>query len=126
MYLQGGYGTNLASTKLVGKLLTFFDSTAHRVVGGLPPPVPSTTQVSAQPYEPTQQPGFSGISKSQSAMAMPLLMPSASIEPISAGGSDDLTMPNRSISEPDFSRSPRKVHSSFFALLFDLKMNLNT
>ena len=116
MYGQGGYGSNLASTKLVGKLLTFFDSTAHRVVGGLPPPVPSNTHVSPQPYEPAQQLGLSGVSNGQSAMAMPLLMPSASMEPISASGSDDLTMPNRSVSEPDFSRSPRKVRFFFLCL----------
>ncbi|KAJ6389244.1 hypothetical protein OIU77_027559 [Salix suchowensis] len=35
---QGGYTANLAPAKLVGKLLNFFDSTAHRVVGG-----PTTT-----------------------------------------------------------------------------------
>ncbi|PWA40992.1 COPII coat assembly protein, Sec16 [Artemisia annua] len=40
--------TNLAPGKLVGKLLNLFDSTAHRVVGGLPPPVPSISSSSAQ------------------------------------------------------------------------------
>ncbi|KAI5328383.1 hypothetical protein L3X38_027780 [Prunus dulcis] len=45
---QGGYSVNLVSTKFVGKLLNLFDSTAHRVVGGLPPPAPSTYQGSTQ------------------------------------------------------------------------------
>ncbi|KAJ8447315.1 hypothetical protein Cgig2_013092 [Carnegiea gigantea] len=39
IHQQGGYTTHLAPTKLVGKLLNFFDNTAHRVVGGLPPPI---------------------------------------------------------------------------------------
>ncbi|KAG4949818.1 hypothetical protein JHK84_043246 [Glycine max] len=38
--VHGGYAANLTPTKLVGKLLNLFDSTAHRVVGGLRPPAP--------------------------------------------------------------------------------------
>lgn len=106
---QGGYGTNLAR-----KLLTFFDSTANRVVGGLPPPIPSTAQGDAQPIEHAQQLGGARISNSQSTMAMSSLMPSASMEPINewTGESDNKTRQNRSISEPDFSRNPGKVDSS--------------
>ncbi|XP_009375750.2 protein transport protein SEC16B homolog [Pyrus x bretschneideri] len=183
---QGGYGTNSAPTKLMGKLLTLFDNTAHRVVGGLPPPAPSTSQVIAQCNEHAQQPGGSSLSNNQSTMAMPSfmpgpsppnsqstmavssftpgpsvpnsqstmavssfvpgpsvlnsqstmavssfipepsvpntqstmamspLMPSASMEPISewTAKNNQLNVPNRSISEPDFGRSPSKVDSS--------------
>ena len=112
--MQGGYGTNLAR-----KLLTFFDSTANRVVGGLPPPIPSTAQGDAQPIEHAQQLGGPRISNSQSTMAMSSLMPSASMEPINewTGESDNKTRQNRSISEPDFSRNPGKVDSVFLMLL---------
>ncbi|EXC32401.1 Protein transport protein Sec16B [Morus notabilis] len=106
---QGGYGTNLAQ-----KLRTFFDNTATRVVGGLPPPVPSTPQGGAQPIEYAQQLGGPRVSNSQSTMAMSSLMPSASLEPISerTGESDNKTKHNRSISEPDFSRNPQKDEKS--------------
>ncbi|RVW97180.1 Protein transport protein SEC16B-like [Vitis vinifera] len=111
---QGGYSTNLAPTKLVGKLLTLFDSTAHRVVGGLPPPVPSASHGNVRRSEQVNQPGGPRVSNSQSTMAMSSLMPSASMEPISdwMGEGNRLTKPNRSISEPDFGRTPRKVDSS--------------
>lgn len=112
-YLQGGYATNLAPAKLVGKLLNFFDSTAHRVVGGLPPPAPSTSQGGGQGTEHFQQSMGPRVSTSQSTMAMSSLMPSASMEPISDWAADGnrMTMPNRSVSEPDFGRSPRQVCS---------------
>ncbi|KAF3448329.1 hypothetical protein FNV43_RR09042 [Rhamnella rubrinervis] len=111
---QGGYATNLAPAKLVGKLLNFFDSTAHRVVGGLPPPAPSTSHGGGhgtEHFHPSMAPR---VSTSQSTMAMSSLMPSASMEPISDWAADGnrMTMPNRSVSEPDFGRSPRQVDSS--------------
>ncbi|KAB5564089.1 hypothetical protein DKX38_004143 [Salix brachista] len=109
---QGGYTANLAPAKLVGKLLNFFDSTAHRVVGGLPPPIPSASQGSVQDsHHQLVAPRVSG---SQSTMAMSSLMPSASMEPISEWAADGnrMTMHNRSVSEPDFGRSPRQVESS--------------
>ncbi|KAK6935175.1 Sec16, central conserved domain [Dillenia turbinata] len=104
---QGGYATNLAPAKLVGKLLNFFDSTAHRVVGGLPPPVPSSQNGNEHQVGPR-------VSASQSTMAMSSLMPSASMEPISewTTESNRLTVQNRSVSEPDFGRSPRQVDTS--------------
>ncbi|XP_062175567.1 protein transport protein SEC16B homolog isoform X2 [Alnus glutinosa] len=108
---QGGYGTNLAPTKLVGKLLTFFDSTAHRVVGGLPPPAPSTSNNSAQHNEHAYQPGAPKVSNSQSTMAVSSLMPSVSMEPISEWTGEN-KMPNRSISEPVFGSAPTKADSS--------------
>ncbi|GMJ01585.1 hypothetical protein like AT5G47490 [Hibiscus trionum] len=128
IHQQGGYYTNLAPTKLVGKLLTFFDNTA-RVVGGQPPPLPSTSHSSVHQNEFAHQPRGSNTSNSQptmlmqpltsslsteSTMTMPALMPSASMEPISQRTSqtDLAAMPSRSISEPDFSQSDRKVNSS--------------
>ncbi|KAF5460201.1 hypothetical protein F2P56_020085 [Juglans regia] len=111
---QGGYTTNLAPAKLVGKLLNFFDSTAHRVVGGLPPPAPSTSQGSVPVNEHYPQPTGPRVSSSQSTMAMSSLVPSASMEPISdwTAGGNRMTMANRSVSEPDFGRTPRQVDSS--------------
>ncbi|PON93028.1 COPII coat assembly protein, Sec, partial [Trema orientale] len=113
-YFQGGYTTNLAPAKLVGKLLNFFDSTAHRVVGGLPPPAPSTSQGSVLSNEHLHQQMAPRVSSSQSTMAMSSLMPSASMEPISEWTADGnrMTMHNRSVSEPDFGRTPRQVDSS--------------
>ncbi|XP_050141686.1 protein transport protein SEC16B homolog [Malus sylvestris] len=111
---QGGYSVNLVSTKFVGKLLNLFDSTAHRVVGGLPPPAPSTSQGSAHGNGHYQQPMGPRVSSSQSTMAMSSLIPSASMEPISDWTSDGNRKPmhNRSVSEPDFGRTPRQVDSS--------------
>ncbi|XP_068306701.1 protein transport protein SEC16B homolog [Pyrus communis] len=110
---QGGYSVNLVSTKFVGKLLNLFDSTAHRVVG-LPPPAPSTSQGSAHGNDHYQQPTGPRVSSSQSTMAMSSLIPSASMEPISDWTSDGNRKPmhNRSVSEPDFGRTPRQVDSS--------------
>lgn len=101
----------MAPTKLVGKLLNFFDSTAHRVVGGLPPPVPSVSQGSVSGNEHYPQPTGPRVSTSQSTMAISSLMPSASMEPISDWTADGnrMTMVNRSVSEPDFGRTPRQV-----------------
>ena len=98
----------------MGKLLNLFDSTAHRVVGGLPPPVPSTSQGGAQANGHYQTMG-SRVSTSQSTMAMSSLMPSASMEPISDWTADGnrKTMHNRSVSEPDFGRTPRQVGNFF-------------
>ncbi|MCD7450478.1 hypothetical protein HAX54_006549 [Datura stramonium] len=109
---QGGFSTNLAPAKLVGKLLNLFDSTAHRVVGGLPPPMP--TSGSSQGNEHHHQFAAPRVSSSQSTMAMSSLIPSASMEPISEWAADNSrrTMHNRSVSEPDIGRTPRQVDSS--------------
>ncbi|KAK3008440.1 hypothetical protein RJ639_014438 [Escallonia herrerae] len=111
---QGGFSTNLAPAKLVGKLLNLFDSTAHRVVGSLPPPVPSQSMGTVQVNEIHYQPMAPRVSTSQSTMAMSSLMPSASMEPINERSTDGnrMTMYNRSVSEPDFGRSPRQVDPS--------------
>ncbi|KAL6979747.1 hypothetical protein U1Q18_021402 [Sarracenia purpurea var. burkii] len=107
---QGGYSANSAPSKLVGKLLNLFDNTAHRVVGGLPPPVPSTSQGVVQADERYYQTMGSRVSTSQSTMAMSSLMPSASMDPVSEWTADGnrMTMHNRSVSEPDFGRTPRQ------------------
>lgn len=112
---QGGYTANLAPGKLVGKLLNFFDSTAHRVVGGLPPPAPSASQGTGQSNEHDYQPMGNRVSGSQSTMAMSSLIPSASMEPISEWAADGnrMTVPNRSVSEPDFGRTPRQVGNCY-------------
>ncbi|GFZ01162.1 RGPR-like protein [Actinidia rufa] len=103
---EGGYSTNLAPAKLVGKFLNLVDSTAHRLVGGLPPPVPSASQSSAQAKEHYYQP----MGASQSTMAVSSLMPSTAMEPIGERAADGsrITMHNRSVSEPDIGRSPRQ------------------
>ena len=101
----------MAPGKLVGKLLNFFDSTAHRVVGGLPPPAPSS-QGNVHGNEQNYQPGAHRVSNSQSTMAMSSLVPSGSMEPIGEWTADNnrMTKSNRSVSEPDFGRSPRQVY----------------
>lgn len=111
---QGGFSTNLAPGKLVGKLLNLFDSTAHRVVGGLPPPAPSTSVANVQSNEHHYQSMGARVSTSQSTQAMSSLMPSASMEPITEWTADSSkrTMHNRSVSEPDFGRTPRQGHDS--------------
>lgn len=93
------------------KLLNFFDSTAHRVVGGLPPPAPSSSQGIVHGNEQNYQPMANRVSNSQSTMAMSSLDPSASMEPTNewTTGNNRITKPNRSVSEPDFGRTPRQV-----------------
>ncbi|CAL5381423.1 unnamed protein product [Camellia sinensis] len=113
IHQQGGYSVNLAPAKLMGKLLNLFDSTAHRVVGGLPPPVPSASHSSAQRNEYDHQKVGPRVPNSQSTMTMSSLMPSASTEPISEWNSgSNRPKHSRSASEPDFGKSPRKVSSS--------------
>ncbi|KAI3468950.1 hypothetical protein Pfo_025613 [Paulownia fortunei] len=104
---QGGFTTNLAPKEFIGKLLNLFDSTAHRVVGGLPPSVP-TTGGTIHGNENHYQSIGPRVSTSQSTMAMPSLAPSQSMEPISewAADSNRMAMHTRSVSEPDFGRSP--------------------
>ncbi|KAL6981727.1 hypothetical protein U1Q18_023349 [Sarracenia purpurea var. burkii] len=113
IHQQGGYSTHLAPAKLVDKLFNLFDSTAHRAVGGLPPPVLSSSHCSAQRNEQDCQKVGPRVSNSQSTMAMSSLMPSESMEPISEWrGGSNRSRHNRSISEPSFGISPSKVDSS--------------
>ncbi|CAJ1928454.1 unnamed protein product [Sphenostylis stenocarpa] len=111
---QGGYAANMAPAKFVGKLLNFFDSTAHRVVGGLPPPAPSLSQGTVHGSEQHYQHIAPRVSSSQSTMAVSSLVPSASMEPISewTADNDKMAKPNRSVSEPDIGRIPRQEMTS--------------
>ncbi|KAK6803058.1 hypothetical protein RDI58_000842 [Solanum bulbocastanum] len=92
-----------------GYIAPVFDSTAHRVVGGLPPPMP--TSGSSQGNEHHHQFVLPRVSSSQSTMAMSSLIPS---EPSSewAADSSRMTMHNRSVSELGIGRTPRQVDSS--------------
>ncbi|XP_020240850.1 protein transport protein SEC16B homolog [Asparagus officinalis] len=106
---QGGYSSNLAPGKLVGKLFTSIDRSIHRMIGAPPVPLPPMPQSSP----PNSKDNFSmspKVSSSQSTMAMSSLMPSQSVESISewAGDSARKSMHNRSISEPDFGRTPKQ------------------
>ncbi|KAL1559714.1 protein transport protein SEC16B [Salvia divinorum] len=102
---QGGFSVNLASKEFIGKLLNLFDSTAHRVVGGLPPPIP-TPGVAVYGNENHYQSNGPRVSSSQSTMAMSSLVPQ-SMEPINEWAADNKKiMHTRSVSEPDFGRSP--------------------
>lgn len=104
-FMQGGFSTNLAPKKLVAQLLNLFDSTAHRVVG--PPPVPSGSTLQGNE---NQQSFGPRVATSQSTMAMSSLVPQ-STEPMNewAAHSNKMAMHTRSVSEPDFGRSPRQV-----------------
>lgn len=106
---QGGYNANLAPAKLVGKLFTSIDRSIHRMIGG-PPPGQSTSQSSAQGSEHDNHSTAPKVANSQSTMAVSSLMPSASMETISelTNDSNRMTMHYRSISEPDFGRTPKQ------------------
>lgn len=106
-HVQGGYGTNLAPAKLVGKLFTSIDRSIHRMIG-TPPPLPSTSQSS---FLNSEHDNHSKVANSKSTMEMSSLAPSASMERISEWTDDNNRMAkhNRSISEPDFGRSPKQV-----------------
>ncbi|CAM8877672.1 unnamed protein product [Rhodiola kirilowii] len=107
IHQQGGFSTNLAPAKLVGKLLNFFDSTTQRVIGGLPPPGPSAPHGSSQSHEHYQQPSGPRVLTSQSTMAMSSLVPSPSTEQVNqwSGQNNKMTFHSRSASEPNFGRT---------------------
>lgn len=108
---QGGFSTNLAPAKLVGKLFTSIDKSIHRMIGTAPPPVPSSSQNSFQSNEHDTHSMAPKVGSSQSTMALSSLMTSA--EPISEyAGDSSRMMPNRSVSEPDFGRKPKQVDPS--------------
>ncbi|RRT37316.1 hypothetical protein B296_00033601, partial [Ensete ventricosum] len=105
----GGYGTSLAPANLVGKLFTTFDRSIHRMIGAPPAPLPPMPQGSVNDKETYSV--APRVANSQSTMAMSSLVPSASVETMSEWKGDDSkqTRHNRSISEPDFGRSPEQI-----------------
>lgn len=117
--MQEGFSRSLAPKKLYGKLLNLFDSAAHRVVGGLSPPA-APTNGTVQVTEHHQQSVGPRVSASQSALAMSSIVPSQSTEHINewAADSNRMTLHTRSVSEPDFGRSPRQVYFCPSAFLF--------
>ncbi|KAJ4804102.1 COPII coat assembly protein SEC16 [Rhynchospora pubera] len=129
---QGGYSSN-APTKLVKNIFSSLDRSLQRVMGAPAapqaasslPPMPPTSGVGGGAFvganavtserDMTSQtvPKFVN---SQSAMTMSALMPSASVESISQWANDGnnvtkKSMHNRSVSEPDFARSPKQSGS---------------
>ncbi|KAG6418770.1 hypothetical protein SASPL_120975 [Salvia splendens] len=95
----------LSSQGIYRKIAKPFDSTAHRVVGGLPPPAP-TSGGAVYGNENHYQSSGPRVSSSQSTMAMSSLVPQ-SMEPINEWAADNKKiMHTRSVSEPDFGRSP--------------------
>ncbi|KAF2576346.1 hypothetical protein F2Q70_00002321 [Brassica cretica] len=110
IHQQGGYTVNSSPAKIVGKFLNFIDSTAHRVVGGMPPSAlhSTTGNLQANEYQHHQQQEAAKLSYSQSANTMQSLMSHASMEPIREldGNSRTMAVHSRSVSEPDFGRTP--------------------
>ncbi|XP_072966572.1 protein transport protein SEC16A homolog [Typha angustifolia] len=108
IHQQGGYNTNLAPAKLVGKLFTSIDRSIHRMIGA--PPLSPTQIPQDSVNDKNSYPVAPKVVNSQSAVAMSTLMPSASVESISEWTVDSgrKSMHNRSISEPDFGRSPKQ------------------
>lgn len=135
MSFQGGYSSN-APTKLVKNIFSSLDRSLQRVMGA---PAPTQAVPSLPPMPPTSgvAAGAVGASggtiqrdmtsqtvpkfvNSQSAMTMSTLMPSASVESISQWANDGnisgkKSMHNRSVSEPDFTRSPKQVSPSLLS-----------
>ncbi|KAG8094147.1 hypothetical protein GUJ93_ZPchr0012g21251 [Zizania palustris] len=115
---QGGYGTNLAPTKLVGKFFTSIDKSLSRMMGTQPssssplPPLPPLPQGSSIDRDFYPAPAATKVVNSQPAMAMSSLISSASEQSMSemAGNSGPglKVTHNRSVSEPDFGRNPKQ------------------
>ncbi|CAN6476889.1 unnamed protein product [Victoria cruziana] len=111
---QGGYASNLAPAKLMGKVLTSIDRSIHRIIGAPLPPLPPAGQINPQNVETDEQPGIAKLSIGPPRTSVATLMPSASMEPISewAGDNNRVSKHTRSISEPDFGRSPRQAQNA--------------
>ncbi|XP_062217913.1 protein transport protein SEC16B homolog isoform X2 [Phragmites australis] len=110
---QGGYGTNLAPAKLVGKIFTSLDKSISRMMGTPSAPLPPLPQGSIIDRESYSAPAAAKFVNSQSVMAMSSLMPSASMQSMSeiaenSGGTGRKIAHNRSVSEPDFGRTPKQ------------------
>nr|CAB3466692.1 unnamed protein product [Digitaria exilis]CAB3469185.1 unnamed protein product [Digitaria exilis] len=108
---QGGYATNLAAGKIVGKIFTSLDKSLSRMMGTQSAPMPPLPQGTANERD-VNSPPDTKVVNSQSVMSMSPLMSSASEQSMSkmAGNSGPgrEVAHNRSISEPDFGRTPQK------------------
>ncbi|OEL28378.1 Protein transport protein SEC16B-like protein [Dichanthelium oligosanthes] len=110
---QGGYGTNLAPAKLVGKIFTSLDKSISRMMGTPSAPLPPLPHGSVSDRETHSAPAAAKFVNSQSVMAMSSLMPSASMQSMTeiadnSGGASRLVAHSRSVSEPDFGRTSKQ------------------
>ncbi|XP_021304255.1 protein transport protein SEC16A homolog isoform X2 [Sorghum bicolor] len=107
---QGGYATNLAPGKIVGKLFTSLDKSLSRMMGTQAAPLPQLPQGVANERD-VYSPPDTKVVNSQSVMSMTPLVSSASEQSMSEiGGNSGYgreVAHNRSISEPDFGKSPQ-------------------
>lgn len=108
---QGGFGENSAPAKLVGKLFTSIDRSIHRMMGA-PSSLPPMPQVSVNGKE--SQVIAPKVVNSQSTMVMSSLIPSASVDGMNewTGDTGRKSLHSRSISEPDFGRTPKQGASN--------------
>ncbi|XP_066378781.1 protein transport protein SEC16A homolog isoform X2 [Miscanthus floridulus] len=108
---QGGYATNLAPGKIVGKLFTSLDKSLSRMMGTQAAPLPQLPQGAANERD-VYSPPDTKVVNSQSAMSMAPLVSSASEQSMSEiGGNSGYgreVAHNRSISEPDFGKTPQQ------------------
>ncbi|KAL6606385.1 hypothetical protein ACP70R_042038 [Stipagrostis hirtigluma subsp. patula] len=109
---QGGYTTNLVPAKIVGKLFTSLDKSLSRMMGTQPAPLAQLPQgVANERHIYSPPPPDTKVVNSQPGMTMSTLMSSASEQSMSemTGNSsqDKNVAHNRSISEPDFGRTPQ-------------------
>uniref|UniRef100_A0ACD5TAW3 Uncharacterized protein n=1 Tax=Avena sativa TaxID=4498 RepID=A0ACD5TAW3_AVESA len=110
---QGGYGTNLAPAKLVGKLFTSLDKSISRMMGTPSAPLPPVPQSTVGDKEIYSAPAAAKFVNSQSVMTMSSLVASPSVHSISemaenSGGAGRKIAHNRSVSEPDFGKTPKQ------------------
>lgn len=115
VHTQGGYSSNLAPSKLMGRFLTTIDRSIHRIIGAPPPPMPSDSQSGLQISDSESYSSASKVANASHPPNATPLMPSVSMEPLSewAANNGKTVMQTRSVSEPDFSRSPKENQSSF-------------
>ncbi|XP_047080796.1 protein transport protein SEC16B homolog isoform X2 [Lolium rigidum] len=111
--IQGGYGTNLAPAKLVGKLFTSLDKSISRMMGTPSAPLPPVPQSTVGDREIYPAPAAAKFVNSQSVMTMSALVASPSVHSISemaenSGGASRKIAHNRSVSEPDFGKTPKQ------------------
>ncbi|KAF7076932.1 hypothetical protein CFC21_081532 [Triticum aestivum] len=110
---QGGYGTNLAPAKLVGKLFTSLDKSISRMMGTPSATLPPVPQGSVGDKETYSAPAAAKFVNSQSLMTMSSLTASPSVHSITemaenSGGAGRKIAHNRSVSEPDFGKTPNQ------------------